>query len=196
MLDPLIPAVVEAPRCSARFAKFSEAELEEISEYLTLSTDLIRWYSEAAPVEFKLSWYSESLVLYSPSDLLSMQEGYRWAIPATGELCYSVIEEGWFEHWLVIGEMSGDPIIADVQCMGTPIYTFPHGLGSWNLKALANNLGSFFVALATWIEVCLKKYDYQLLDENFFIKPDVVKDLETGLTGIVDENSLKTWLSY
>lgn len=196
MLDHLISAVVGAPRCSGRFAKLSQAELEELSEYLALSTDLIRWYSEAAPVEFKFPWYSESLVLYSPSDLIAMQEGYRWATPTKGELCYSVIEEGWFEHWLVIGEMNGDPIIADVQGRGTPVYTAPHGLGSWNPKALANSLDSFFVALATWIEVCLKKYDYRLFDENFCIKPGVVKDLETRLTGIVAEDSLENWLSY
>ena len=195
VLSNLISAVTNAPMCSTAFNAVDISELCHGTQHIKLSTDLILWYSEAAPIQFEIPWFSEKLTLYNPTELITLQDGFRWPVSSEGDVDRDCLEAGWMDSWIVIGDVCGDPIIADVNKKGTPLYIAPHGIGSWNLELLASCLDSFFAALAKWITVCLKKHHYQLFDEDSNVLQSIENELEIELANTIGKESLSKWLN-
>jgi hypothetical protein len=149
-----------------------------------LSAELVSLYETHAPKRCVLSFAPEELTLYAPRMLSQAQDGYR-----TGD---------WQNSWLVIGDSSSDPVIADTAGEGTPIALAVHGIGEWRPRWIAPSLSSFLNALSDWIAVLYGTFDGEMLDEDadFDIKPGFIDAVGSALAGSLPTEYIVEWLDY
>lgn len=129
------------------------------STYQGPSRELAEWYERGAPIDVRLEWFPEELVLYDPRHLEERQIGYAHdddALPIPG----------WLPQWLVIGDLRADPIIAITDEQGTPIAIAPHGAGRWELTRLAPSLSLYLRALTTLLRVTRIEHPPRCFDEE------------------------------
>jgi hypothetical protein len=150
---------------------------------IRLSPGLRGWYAQAAPRDVQIPWFAEELTLYDPASLVEWQVGYRWDTRGN-------VVPDWGPSWVVIGDWSADPIIAEVNQPGTPVSYAIHGIGTWAPWRIAPTLDVFLEAMATWVEVSLGHFQGQLLDDNCEVRSNVraaiVNALEPVLGGPVN----------
>jgi len=111
-----------------------------------LPPTLDEFYQSANPDALEIPWVVEWLTLYPWEELSDAQEGFAHSVGAPGTLA-----PGWRSHWLVIGDASGDPIIADTSTREGLIFMAQHGTGEWAPKAVSRNIGEFLVVLTAWL---------------------------------------------
>ena len=120
----------------------------ELKKKLPISKELEKLYTESAPIGFEIDWTVEWLVLYSPDELYDCQFGYQWIDDIGTEE-----DETWDKNWIVIGDCSADPIIANVGEKGTPILMAVHGIGDYTPRRIAPSLSSYFDILTMWLDL-------------------------------------------
>ena len=148
----------------ATFAKTSEMRIGELRQKLAISPELVTWYSHAAPLDFKIDWSVEWLNLSSPDNLMDYQLGYRYKVLKDGKTAES---ERWNPNWVVIGDRSSDPIIADVMKEETPISMAVHGVGYWSPDIIAPNLAAFLDTLTVWLELTNTKFLGKIYNDDY-----------------------------
>ena len=153
---------------------------------LPLTDDLRVWYSVGVP-EGSIPWFAEDLILFSADSLVPNQGGYRFHGITEARL------DSWPGEWLVIGEVSGDPLIAHLNRADTPISTAVHGTGKWEPMLLAPNLAAFLHVLALRIEVCCGEFAMDLFDSNEVLRPDVRERLFDIANPVVGSASAEIW---
>jgi hypothetical protein len=96
----------------------------------------------------------ESLTLFAAPELEAGQVGYRGTRP--GEDGF-VAPHGWRRAWVVIAADAGDPYFLDVakadaagEC---PVYTAPHGTGTWEPALAASSVEQFLRIIEVWAQV-------------------------------------------
>jgi len=100
---------------------------------------------------------------------------------------YSIIPEGsetdWRASWLVIGhEISmGDPVFIDVEEEDFPVYTAPHGEGSWSPTQIAPSSSALFAILAKLAALAKGRENPVLMEKNPI--SEVEKDRFLGFLG-------------
>jgi hypothetical protein len=161
----------------------TRAILERVGPTVRLNRDLRVLWTLAAPVSVVVPFSPERLVLYPPQDLARRQIGY--------------IGEGWNPSWIVIGDSSADPVIADTSRENTPILLAIHGVGAWEPSMVAPDPCVFMEAVAAWLEV-LRQFDGNTLDEsrNFEVKPGVYEALEERLARIMPDHCADAMVRY
>lgn len=137
-----------------------------------LDDNLVNWFANYDPINFNIPWIVDRLELTKFSDLMEVQEGYRWDIN-TGK-----VDSNWDDNWLVIGQDSGDPIIYNLD--NKEIYSAVHGVGLWDLKLLSTNLEEFLLFIKSWL-LALSNYDYKSLDENYLPNKAVFEEFKNNL---------------
>jgi len=148
---------------------------------LASSPELLTLYTTTLRSDIVLGWYTEDLTLYSVSNLLQRQEGYRWAVGKHDKLL-----PGWNADWVLIGHVMGaDPIIAAPKERGTPIYWAMHGVGKWRPVRAASSLAQGAEALAAWLDVFRGEYGGNISDEDFVPRPEAVKAIKAKVGKIV-----------
>ncbi|QDV16220.1 hypothetical protein Pan153_08410 [Gimesia panareensis] len=167
-----------------------EAEIKRIQDTLPLTDVMCDWYSQAAPCEFEMPWAVEMLILFAPADLLEGQAGYRWLGQTGGD----VIED-WNPDWVVMGECSGDPIIADTRISETPILMAMHGMGVWEPLLIAPGLSDFLLLLSAWLQ-SFEEFEGSIQDDNYEIRADFLQAFQARLKGIIPESNLENLLSF
>jgi hypothetical protein len=112
---------------------------------------LAPWFSFIAdlPRDAELFWDGALLdglfVTDAPSARRALS-GYRW-VREDGRWVDAVNRERWRKSWIVLDSMDGDPLIADVDAPGAPMFTSRHGEGSWVLQPAASDLLAFIDGL-------------------------------------------------
>ena len=104
--------------------------------------------------------------------------------------------EGWEDSWLVIGDISSNPIIVDVSDEKTPVYIALHGVGSWQLKQIARSFEDFIVFLCYWIEKVLNKFYGNLIDDDCVLRSKVLKVIMKCMSKSIDEEFHSNFLEF
>lgn len=155
--------------------QFAENHLKDVESFViddnTFTDELTLWFAYSDPVKFEIPWIVDKLTLTSFSKLRNMQVGYRWYDDG-------ITIEGWNINWLVIGQDSGDPIIYDLITKN--IYSAIHGIGTWEIKLLADSLSEFLIFIKVWLEN-LSHHEYEIYDENYILKDTFLDDFRSNL---------------
>ncbi|MBB4637810.1 hypothetical protein [Longimicrobium terrae] len=168
-------------------------EVAEVESALVPFTDALRqWHLRASPVDVWLPWVAEDMAFFSLDSLHGAQAGYRWHGYDEGQ----ALLDGWNPAWLVIAEFSGDPVIASLDSIETPVSFARHGAGSWSPREVAPGLPSFLSAMAVWMDVCLGEYGGEIMDDDFELKADFKERLDGALAGVLGAEHRAAFLSF
>jgi len=149
-----------------------------------LSTaELLEFWSKATPLHVSVPFAPSPLDLYHPAQLAERSAGY--------------FGESWSSDWLVIGDVGGDPVIADTSVSGTPISLAMHGAGIWRPMTVALTPASFLAAVAAWLQV-LYAYDGEHLNEkdDFNVKPGFFQALTDHLRTVLPDDCVSALIQY
>jgi hypothetical protein len=168
----------------ADFERLSTAEVAALAASLPLSPELVSFYEHHAPKQCVLEFSPEELTLYAPRMLSENQEAYR-----TGD---------WPASWLVIGDSSSDPVIADTAREGTPIALAIHGTGEWRPRWVAPSLSAFLNALSDWVAVLYGQFGGEMLDDDrdFEVKHGFLDATRSALAASLPTECVVEWLDY
>jgi hypothetical protein len=103
---------------------------------------------------------------YSGVKLLAVDE-----IP-DAQLGYGNVPEGnatdWKSSWLVIGHDTslGDPLFIDTAQKDLPVFTAPHGEGTWSPRVIAPSAKIFFELLLRFAALAKGREDADALEEK------------------------------
>lgn len=163
--------------------KTAEAVPDDVGPTIPLTPELIEFWSSSTPVDVEVPFPPESLHLFNPPAVASEQIGYDG--------------ETWDRSWVVIGNVAGDPVIADTTRLGTPVMLALHGIGSWSPKTVAPDPAGFLQAIAAWLRV-LGRFDGESLDEHndFEVKPGFNDELRRELSGVLGQDHFQALLEY
>lgn len=122
--------------------------------------------------------------LFTPGQLRDGQAGY--SIDTEGRSLTGTEEGDWQPAWIVIGieTCCGDPIIVDTADGKLPVYTAPHGTGSWEIDLIAISMEKFEECLKLLAKVARGRENPVALENN----PLTDDDKETVLNQIVNLN--------
>lgn len=152
---------------------FPFAASPELKAWLALST-----------LPATLPWYGEGLFLAAAASVAQAQVGY-------GVLANGKKSKDWPDNWVVIGDVSADPIVANPALAGTPVFYSVHGGGEWEGERLAPTLSSFAESLAIWLEA-VGDSDTPL--EDGALRPEVAQAVSTQIAALVGDQCLPLWL--
>ena len=161
----------------------AEAVREDVGPTIPFTRELLDFWSSATPVDVEVPFPPEFLHLFDPPALASGQVGYDG--------------DDWDRSWVVIGDVSGDPVIADTTRLGTPVMLAVHGMGTWSPVTVAPDPAGFLRAIAAWLRV-LARFDGERLDEHagFEAKPGFDDELRRELSGVLDRHHVEALLNY
>ena len=156
---------------------------ERVGPSVELNSDLRTVWTIAAPVSVALPFSPERLTLYRPDDLAARQIGYR-----SGD---------WNPAWIVIGDSSADPVIADTSRPNTPILLAIHGTGAWRPSMVSPDPCTFMEAVAGWLDV-LHLFDGSSLDaaRDFQVKPGFYEALAETLSQTLPTDCVEAFVQY
>ncbi len=189
-LKLMIQRAARIAKITGGWGAFSEEALDLIRNDLPLSSDIVEWYTVAAPIELGIPWSVSEMVLYSPENLVVSQEGYRWEVGKRGE-----IDLYWNENWITIGDINADPIIAHVDITNTPISFALHGVGSWTPQRVAPNLAVFLDVLSAWLRV-FTEYRGEIVGLDDALRPDFTTDLRDELNRVLSPQHVNNFLNF
>lgn len=167
-----------------------DAEFERAKKALPLTDAMIESYRSAAPLAFEIPWAVERLRLFSPKDLTSSQVGYRWVGDVNG-----VPDDEWNMEWIVIGDCSADPVIANTSKPQTPVLMAMHGAGRWEPVLVATSLAEYLFVLANWIET-LTGFGGRIRNDDGEIRVDLLHSLRARLSGRIPETCIENLFSF
>lgn len=189
----------------AQFGPTASAEIDQLSAALPLSDELAYWYRRAGPRSvIYIPKLGNDRKVYPSSALVDRQSGYRWIRSADGQM---TPVDSWMSFWVVIGDVGGDPIIADTSKSGTSILKAVHGRGNWDPYPLAPTLAAYLQAESIWIQSCLVEtgailptdfgvdVDTDLVwDEEGDLLPALGARLERELQAVLPPQCIPAWL--
>jgi hypothetical protein len=110
------------------------------------------------------------LRLWTLDELETAQHGWRWVRDKSGP---ATDNPNWNKHWIVIADRNGDAIFVDDSA--------PDGVVSGSIMQrnfkIADNLASFFEAMAAAILVEVNMFNYDVYDDDFNPKPDFLDEI-------------------
>ncbi|WP_133295622.1 hypothetical protein [Burkholderia reimsis] len=142
-----------------------------VASMLSLNKEVATWLSALRGADLQIPWSAEGLHLYgNEASLEGGQIGYR--IDTTGKRLPS-----WPDDWVVLGEISGDPIIGMVRESNCAILFARHGSGSWQANLVSDDTTAFAVALRIWCDLFVTRYSKDIYDETLAVRPDFLAEL-------------------
>lgn len=127
------------PSLRERFGKATRVSPSEVLAALTAAPPSVHWLVHGEECEF-------DLVTGDESALDDAQVGYSRT--EDGVSLISGKRGGWRGSWLVVGHESDlfDPLFVDCARRELPVYTAPHGEGSWSPVLLCKSFSAFLAA--------------------------------------------------
>ena len=142
-------------------------DLDQFFEDLPLPDDVKLWFSSWYCTEnIDITWVFEPLTLHSPLNYPRNQEQYRW-----GEIGSRIKDPCWDDNWLLIGDLSLDPVIVDITDGGSSIKMAVHGGGAWDFRTVFPDLSSFFSYCSEWLD-----WYYEIDDKELWTDADVLNE--------------------
>ena len=131
-----------------------------------------------------LPWYGDGMYLVSATSIAQAQTGY--AVLGDGKPA-----KDWPQDWVVVGDVSSDPVIANPAIEGTPVLYAVHGAGKWAGELLAPTLAAFAEGLALWLMVTGESGSAL---EHSRLRPPVEDAVRTQIANVVGTECLPLWL--
>lgn len=176
------------------------AKHEEIMAMIPLlgtNNEMLQWFDLMPDKGLEFGPGFGDLRLYSIWDLIEAQCGYRWLmsdvpslIEDVAELDY-LVQRGWDKNWIVIGDKSADPVIADITKDEVEIFVAQHGAGLWAPMLVAPSFDSYLRTLEIWLRMFCEEYGCDVDDYDEFYE-----DLLGRLDGVLPEECLENWSEY
>lgn len=138
---------------------FSTAPPQPVAEPIPLGAILKEYY---AKMEISANAQVSGLLLlhlFALDRIDSAQQGWRWVGAKDGTVTESPV---WKRDWVVIADHHGDAIIVDHSSAGGMVFG---AIGSHKFK-IADDLASFFQAMAEAMLVEVNTYDYDVCDDD------------------------------
>jgi hypothetical protein len=140
------------------------------------NTEVASWLSALRGSDLEIPWSAEELYLYgTEASFEGGQIGYR--IDVSGKRL-----PNWPDEWVVLGEISGDPIIGRVGEDGCAVLFARHGMGLWQANIVSNDTKAFAEALRIWCDLFVKRYSKDIYDETLAVRPDFLADLRQQIS--------------
>lgn len=129
-----------------------------------------------------------NLFLFSPSDLLSAQSGWRWITSKSGEIQEDSVD--WKPSWVVIADKDGDAIFVDIY--GNEVF------GSIQKRnfLVAKSLGDFLYALTEAVKIEMDKYDFEVLDDDAAPLNEFIHDVRTVVSSKLDADATSGFMKF
>jgi len=132
---------------------------------------LSEWLAALAGSDLVIPWVAEDLRLYgNAASLDAGQVGYR--VDAAGSRL-----PGWQDDWLVLGQLSGDPLIARPEGDGCAVLFARHGAGAWQPRVVADAPQGLAAALHVWCDLFLRQYARDIYDDTYAVRPAFLDEL-------------------
>ncbi|NHZ34954.1 hypothetical protein [Massilia rubra] len=132
---------------------------QAVTEPIPLGAVLGDYYARILLIDRPMVGGTLRLDLFPLDVLESRQHGYRWIRYKGGPVTES---PHWNKHWIVIANLDSDAIVVDSS---TPAGTVFGTIGSYHCK-IADDLASFFQAMAEAMLVEANTYDYEVYDDD------------------------------
>jgi hypothetical protein len=170
--------------CAVVFGRLpADTVLDAVGAFAPLPPQLVELWSLATPLSVSVPFAPDALNLFQPSAVVESSVGY--------------FGESWSFDWLVVGEVAGDPVIADTGRIGTQIMLAIHGVGTWRPVTVAPTPASFLAAVAAWLRV-LHRFGGTHLDEanDFNVKPGFDQALREELRLALPDECVSALIGY
>jgi hypothetical protein len=167
-----------------QFGRLSQRKLRRrLGSSIPLSRELAEFWGDATPVRVAVPFAPDRLDLLVPEEVVTGHAGY--------------LGESWNPAWVLIGDVAGDPVIAETSRPGTPIMLAIHGSGPLRPTTVAPSPAAFLAAVAAWLRV-LKRFDGERLDEDrdFEVKPGFDDAFRSELRGLLPEEHVEALMTY
>lgn len=158
-------------------SEVTKRELEKKFKLPLLSQALLKWYGGLPESKDIMFYWTNDFYIISMENLVVALEGYRFI--REGEHWKDLSEEmKWNRNWIVISSWSGNPVIADISKVETPIY-FDYVGGEFSPKLLVDSLEKFDYFSAVWLDKHDDRYYksgeyqsnfYELMEKEWRIK--------------------------
>ena len=160
-----------------------------VAATLGLPPSMADTYAQGGPSpESSIPWVVEDLTLYSITELVAAQEGYRWTGPTQREL------PDWPANWVVVGSIFADPFFVDVADDEAPVYFARHGAGRWDAHRVAPSLSDFIAALTSFEAVLLGEFHDDVWDDAG-LRKDFLRAIEVRLAPKLASTDLQAFVS-
>ena len=176
---------------SMQLSSADSATFNDIMQYLPLNAEMRKFYQSKFPEELVIPTIGNDLVIYSSERLIASQVGYRWENLAH----IDKLLDFWDYHWVVIGDIGADPIIAHANMINTPVSIALHGTGTWEPQRITLGLTAFFEGLRVWYEVSQIRYDGKFMSDDSDLLPNVKDDCQTMLIEVMSGDEADKFLS-
>ncbi|QKM57667.1 hypothetical protein CG017_05746 (plasmid) [Burkholderia glumae] len=156
---------------------------------LPSNDEVASWLSALRGGDLQIPWSAEELRLYgSEASLEGGQIGYR--IDTAGKRL-----PNWPDDWVVLGEISGDPIIGRVGENGCAILFARHGSGPWRANMVSDDTAAFAVALRTWCDLFVRRYSKDIYDDTLAVRPDFLAELRQQVNQTLSNSETDVFMS-
>ncbi|MCY9549867.1 hypothetical protein [Lysinibacillus xylanilyticus] len=155
----------------------TKRELEKIFKLPLLSQELLKWYNDLPKSNDIMFYWTNDFYIIGMQNLLVALEGFRFLREDKGWRDISEIMK-WNINWIIISSGGGNPVIADISKVETPIY-YDYVGGEFSPKLLVDSLGKFDYFLSVWLDkhddIYYKNGEYQsdfyeLMEKEWKIK--------------------------
>jgi hypothetical protein len=112
---------------------------------------------------------------------------------------YSIIPAGqttdWKEPWLVVGHETslGDPVFIDTGEERIPVYTAPHGEGTWSPELIAPSVDLFFAIIRRLAGIAKGRENPVAMEKNPISNAEIA-EFRSFLAGVFDGDVPLFWM--
>lgn len=155
----------------------TKRELEENFKLPLLSQALLKWYSDLPKSKDIMFYWTNDFYIIGMENLMVALEGYRFIREDKDWIDFSE-KMKWNRNWIIISSWSGNPVIADISKVETPIY-YDYVGGEFSPKLLVDSLEKFDYFLSVWLDKHEDRYYksgeyqsnfYELMEKEWKIK--------------------------
>lgn len=142
-----------------------------VASTLASNREVATWLSALRGSDLQIPWSAEELRLYG--NKASLEEGQIGSrIDKAGKCLPS-----WPHNWVVLGEISGDPIIGRVEGDCCAVLFARHGSGSWQANLVSEDTAKFATVLRIWCDLFITRYSKNIYDGTRAVRSDFLTEL-------------------
>ncbi|WP_423393639.1 hypothetical protein [Burkholderia sp. LMG 21824] len=161
---------------------------EDFPQNVQINGGLWEWIVSLNGGDLSVPWSAEDLKLYgTPQSIAQVQIGY--SVDAQGKPL-----PDWHASWFVVGQLSGDPIIAMQGDSNCSVLFARHGSGKWSPQELASTPEQFVKSIKIWCDLFVVEFGKKIYNADFSIRTDFLARLGQGLGLILSESQRATFM--
>jgi hypothetical protein len=129
-----------------------------------------------------------NLFLFSPDELVTAQQGWRWITDKSGNLLEDT--RHWKDSWIVIADKNGDAIFVDTGSDKV--------FGSIQKRnfLVGETLAQFYAGLTPTMKVEMDKYDFEVLSDNMDPLPEFLQDVRAAVSATSGDEASQGFMKF